>query len=335
MKNFFKKLSFLLSLILIIWFMQQNLATKALADINTGNSQSGTVVTNCVNTNFVNSPGTPCEVSNATPTPTPGGESVTPTPTPQGGGNNNNSNGGSVTSSSYCTDQKPNGIPLGLTAVAGPGAGQVTLTWGPPPGPFTTFSITYSDTPNTQKWGVADTGNVTLYTISGLSVGKYYFWVRAVNGCAQGDPAGPVSVQGTGGPLVLGAAISPTPAPKKEVLGKGTNTLQSAKTCGSCVWWPVIVAEILALIVYFWLIVKRKLFETILPRKYLWAVAVPVIAYLVFLYINRSCLGHTSFWYFINSSGFFCKYFILIDALTFGAVTFLANKYLNSQSKKA
>ncbi len=147
-----------------------------------------------------------------TPTPTP-----TPQPTPiptststpgsnNGGGGGGGGGGGS--NPPVCSDQKPN-TPSNVIAVAGPGAGQVTLSWTAPQGPVSDYSITYSDSPDTKKWGVASTGNVTSYTISGLSVNKYYFWVNAVNGCMPGDPVGPVSVGGTGGPAVLGASTGP------------------------------------------------------------------------------------------------------------------------------
>lgn len=143
-----------------------------------------------------------------TPTTTP---QPTPTPTSTPGSNNGGGGGGGGGGGSnppVCSDQKPN-TPSNVIAVAGPGAGQVTLSWTAPQGPVSDYSITYSDSPDTKKWGVASTGNVTSYTISGLSVNKYYFWVNSVNGCMPGDPVGPVSVGGTGGPAVLGASTGP------------------------------------------------------------------------------------------------------------------------------
>ena len=148
-----------------------------------------------------------CQEQQPTPTPTP-----TPTPVPTSAPTNNGGGGGGggggSASAPVCGDQKP-GNPANVMAVAGPGAGQVTLSWTAPSGPVSDYSITYSDSPDTKKWGVASTGNVTSYTISGLSVNKYYFWVNAVNGCMPGDPVGPVSVGGTGGPAVLGASTGP------------------------------------------------------------------------------------------------------------------------------
>ncbi len=108
-----------------------------------------------------------------------------PTPTPTSTPNSNLGPGGS--SPPVCSNQKPN-LPYNLLAVAGPQAGQVTLSWGPPSGPVTDYSIIYSNNPNTKLWGVISTGGLRNYTISNLPVNQnYYFWVNAVNGCMPGD----------------------------------------------------------------------------------------------------------------------------------------------------
>jgi len=152
-----------------------------------------------------------CLPPNPTPTPT---QEVTPTPTTAP---STNPGGGSTTNTPSCDDQKPN-QPYNILAVAGPGTGQVTLTWGPASGPVSDYSITYSDEPNTQKWGVVSTGNVTKYIISGLAVNKYYFWVNAVNGCMPGSPFGPVTVGGTGGPIQAVLGLSTTSGEENSLL---------------------------------------------------------------------------------------------------------------------
>jgi len=213
--------------LLIIFFALVAISTRNVVatDITTGDANTFSCAENLVNTysNYLSwfnahciTP-TPSPVCSPTPTPI---QEVTPTPTPtqtpsdnNGGGNS----GGGSNNPASCGDQKPN-QPYNLLVVAGPGGGQATLTWGPPSGPVTDYSITYSDDPNTQKWGVVSTGNATTYTISGLSVNKYYFWVRAVNGCMPGDPIGPATVGGTGGPEVLGASTGP------QVLGLSTTS---------------------------------------------------------------------------------------------------------------
>jgi hypothetical protein len=148
---------------------------------------------------------TPTPVPTDTPTPTdiPGSTS-TPTPGPG--------------TPPVCTDSKP-GNPSNLTVTAGPSAGQITLNWTQAPSPVTDYSITYSDDPTTQKFGVVSTGNVTTYVISNLTPGvKYYFWVNAVNGCKPGDQIGPATLGGgsisnisTPSGTLLNTPVSPLP----------------------------------------------------------------------------------------------------------------------------
>lgn len=140
-----------------------------------------------------------------TPTPTP---TQIPTPTPTSTTTSESGGGiGGASNPKPCPDQQPN-QPTNITARAGR-KDQVILSWTAPTGPVSDYSITYSDNPNAQKWGVVSTGNVTIYTISDLGTSKYYFWVTAVNGCMPGSAAGPVTVASIGrGPAVLGLSTT-------------------------------------------------------------------------------------------------------------------------------
>jgi len=150
----------------------------------------------------------------STPPPTPTSmpaPTATPTPAP-----------GAVlgvgVSAPVCTDTKP-GTPTNFTAVAGPAAGQVTLSWALPNPPYTYFLIAYSDSSSwPPKWGNPNVGNVTSFVVSGLGSGTYWFWIRAGNGCMPGDFAGPVSVSISGTPG--GPGIAPGFLPG--VLGQAT-----------------------------------------------------------------------------------------------------------------
>lgn len=326
-----KKLNkFLLGFILIIgFFLMAGMFSVYAQEVNTGSAFSGTVVSNCVNINSVNSSGNPCSVAN---NPNP---SSTPSPTTSPNGNNNNGGGGGGggSSSSTCSDTKPVGTPISLVAVAGPGPGEVTLSWIPPQGPFTTFQISYSDNPDTQKWGVPDTGNVTSYTISGLAVNQYFFWVKAVNGCMPGDPAGPVTVTGIGGGQeVLGVAVSPTPAPKKEVLGKSTNEEVKVSACGQCIWWPIILGEIIVLILYLYFVFNKGIGKKYIKRKLVWGLVIPILAYIIFILINKGCLGQGVWWFVVDSASIFCKWFWLIDLLVYLVISFGWKRYFVKQS---
>jgi hypothetical protein len=74
--------------------------------------------------------------------------------------------------------------------------------------PATHYSIYYGTKPNNYIYGVANTGNVTSFTIGSLDPAtEYFFQVRAVNNCMPSEPSG-----STGGGQVLGASTG-------EVLG--------------------------------------------------------------------------------------------------------------------
>lgn len=141
-----------------------------------------------------------------------------------------------------CNDTKP-GLPTNFTAVAGPGTGQVTLSWTPPIIPYNYFLIAYSDSPSwPPKWGNPDIGNVTSFTVSDLGSGTYWFWLRAGNGCMPGDFVGPISPGAITGiatgvapgflPGVLGTETLVKPA---EAAGVGSE--EEAKTKDKNWWW--------------------------------------------------------------------------------------------------
>lgn len=108
-----------------------------------------------------------------------------------GSSNNNSSSssGGSVQgASTTCNDSKPGSAPV-LTAITPSGANSLTLTWAKAQGPVSYYLVTYGTKPGEQLYGnpnVGD-GNTTSYTVNSLSGGsRYYFKVRAGNGCMPG-----------------------------------------------------------------------------------------------------------------------------------------------------
>nr|MBP8591550.1 fibronectin type III domain-containing protein [Candidatus Shapirobacteria bacterium] len=119
----------------------------------------------------------------ATPTPTPTTTKTTTTKTTTTKTTTTTTGAvlGAGVSAPVCSDAKP-GLPTNFTAVAGPGAGQVTLTWTPPTLPHTYFLIAYSDTADTLKWGNPNiSASATSYIVSGLGGGSYWFWLKAGN----------------------------------------------------------------------------------------------------------------------------------------------------------
>ncbi len=132
------------------------------------------------------------------------------------------SDGGTVlgagVSAPVCNDAEP-GIPTGFSAVAGPGAGEVSLSWTSPALPYTYFLIAYSDNSDSPKWGNPNIGTAASYVVSGLGSGTYWFWLRAGNGCMPGDFVGPI----TSG-VITGVPGAPAVAPGflPGVLGEAT-----------------------------------------------------------------------------------------------------------------
>ncbi|MBU3957181.1 fibronectin type III domain-containing protein, partial [Patescibacteria group bacterium] len=199
-------------------------------------------------------------------------------------------------SASACNDAKP-GIPTGFTAVAGPGVGEVILSWTPPSPPYTYFLIAYSDSSSwPPKWGNPDVGNVSTYTVSGLGSGTYWFWVRAGNGCMPGDFVGPVSPGWIAG--IPGAVVAPgfapgvlgvkTPGELGEALATEEGEIAGVEVENICWWWLILsLAEFAILSLYYWWLSRQEK-----QRRYWWLVA-PILAILA--YIGDQFVAHQYF----------------------------------------
>jgi len=158
------------------------------------------------------------------------------------------SNSGGTTSASapVCNDTKPGSAPVLLSAVAG--TNSVTLTWSVASDPTSYYLVTYGNQPGAQQYGNPNVGpaGTTSYTVNNLSGNtRYYFRVRAGNGCMPGDFSNELSALPQGQfianpatgfePGVLGEqttanpTITGTPTPTKESVSIG-NILGSEKT---------------------------------------------------------------------------------------------------------
>ena len=130
-------------------------------------------------------------------------QTTPPPPSETNNGSNDNSNGGlSNPTAPSCNAAKP-ATPTILSAVRT--GNSEKLTWSAVAN-ATYYSIVYGSAPGYQ-YGVANTGNVTTYTINDLNPQTtYHFAVNAVNDCMPGD-AGTFN-GGTGGQTgqVLGAS---------------------------------------------------------------------------------------------------------------------------------
>ncbi len=141
--------------------------------------------------------------------------------------NTTTSSGGSTstTGSPACNDAKPASAPSGVTASSG--LNSVTLNWNKAGNPTTYYLITYGLFSGSQAFGNPNIGGeeVTSYTITGLSGGvRYYFKVRAGNGCAPGEFSEEVSAVPSGG-FVQGRATGF----EEGVLGEATASADLAE----------------------------------------------------------------------------------------------------------
>jgi len=218
----------------------------------------------------------------------------TSTPTPAGnGGNGNGGNGGGNGGGGephVCNDAKP-ASPTDLTAVLGPGAGEVSLSWTAPAEPYSYFVLAYNDSPDwPPKWGNPDIGKATNFVVSGLGGGDYWFWVRAQNGCMPGDFVGPVSP----GRLAGAPAVGPAPGFEEGVLGEqieengeiaGVDTEEKPV----CPWWLKLLFLEFLLVSFYWWWAHRKTFRTGEEAKFTWRVPL-VLA--VLAYIGDHFIAH-------------------------------------------
>ncbi|MDD3003073.1 MAG: fibronectin type III domain-containing protein [Candidatus Shapirobacteria bacterium] len=103
-----------------------------------------------------------------------------------------------------CSATKPGSAPIITNTVNG--SNSVTLTWSKAKDPLTKYLVAYGTSPGSIEFGNPNVGNAdtTSYTIKGLSGGtRYYFKVKAINGCMPGDWSNEVSSIIVGGTSVV------------------------------------------------------------------------------------------------------------------------------------
>lgn len=149
--------------------------------------------------------------------------SATPAPSnaPSSNNNSTNNNGGSVSAPS-CDNEAPKATKL-ISALKG-GDNEVVLNWEKASGNVTHYAITYGFSAGKPLFGNPNVGNVTTYTVKGLSGdATYYFRVKAVNGCMPGAYSNEIAVKASG-KTINQPAIDFKPG----VLGKSNESTKSA-----------------------------------------------------------------------------------------------------------
>ena len=232
-------------------------------------------------------------------------------------------------SANHCTDPKPNSAPILTSAVAGEDS--VTLTWTEAQDPVTYYLVAYGKSETDIEYGNPNVGprGTTTYTVGGLAKGvKYYFKVRAVNGCKPGKfsnklsviPGFRESVSNTPNlsiyKTVPAASISATPTIEAEVDVPVPLVIanEESSKCLICVSWQLLIVEAILLISYLYL--ARKV--TFL--KQIFSIAIPIAMYMLFWRINGECSINT----------FTCKYFLQLNVIIFMVIVIInKNKYFN------
>lgn len=115
-----------------------------------------------------------------------------------------------VISAGTCYDPPPGGTPQLVSAVS-TGLNKILLTWTDAAAPVSYYLLAFGVAPGQYIYGNPNIGprGTTTYTVGSLSTGKkYYFAIKAVNGCQPGNFSNEVSA-------TAGEIVTPTLAPTK------------------------------------------------------------------------------------------------------------------------
>lgn len=232
----------------------------------------------------------------------------------------------------HCTDPKPNSAPILTSALTGEDS--VTLTWIEAQDPVTYYLVVYGRSATEIEYGNPNIGGrgTTTYTVGGLVRGvKYYFKVRAGNGCKPGKfsnklsaiPGFRKSVSNTPNlsiyKTIQGASISATPTIEAGVEVPVPLVIVSKESfkCLTCVSWQLLIVEAILLISYLYF-AGRVTF-----LKQIFSIAIPITIYILFWKINGECSINT----------FTCKYFLQLNVIIFIVIVIVyKNKYINSKT---
>ncbi len=224
-----------------------------------------------------------------------------------------------------CSATRPVSPPVLISAV--PGSESVTLTWQSAGDPKTYYLIAYGLSSTSFEYGVPEISDVTTtsFEIGHLINGvKYYFKVRAGNGCKPGEFSNKLSA--TAGGSSYGASIPNLSMYKrdedvsksalfnkksnKKVLGTSTYNPVIKSCTKTCKATPFLIVEIIALLAFFYYIKKFPFLKPV------FSILIPVSIYLLFLYFTKHC----------TSTSLLCRSFLPLDILIFIVLFILYKK---------
>lgn len=225
-----------------------------------------------------------------------------------------------------CHDTPPSTPPVLLSAVS-TANDSVTLTWKEAGDPRTYYLIAYGENPLSFDYGVPEIGarDSTTYTIDHLKTGvKYYFKVRAGNGCKPGKfsnklTATPGSSYRTTNLPNLSIYKRSEDVSKSALFGKKTvvhvgvkSATEVIKRCTyNCNAFLFLSIELVALVSYFF-VSSRIIFV-----KPFLSILIPLTTYFTFYYVNKNC----------TSMSLLCRSFTALDILVFLALFILYKKF--------
>lgn len=237
-----------------------------------------------------------------------------------------------------CKDQKPGGIPV-ITSTT-PSDGSVTLTWIEAADPVSYYLVAYGTARGLFEYGSSNIGGkgTTSYTVTNLkNEVRYYFRVRAGNGCRPGNFSDTVSAVprletrnvigfpnlAITNPVLGEDSTAPTIYTKSETVLGASDNLKDIKPvrCSSCKAWPYLLGEVVILVLFFYLVYVSKI-SFLHPIT---SLLIPVVTYLLFSYGQGSC----------TAANFFCRYFLLLDMIIFILIAITQKQiFFSNQERK-
>lgn len=276
----------------------QRFAVRARMDADAGNQYQGQKIsfTLAVAVQLSSAP-------SPTPTPTATPNSINATSTIQGSST-------TAVAAPVCQDASPDNAPIVASPSVVDANGQVTINWTAV-SPVTTYAMNFGITSGEYLYGNADMGNVTSYTVGGLTPGaQYYFQVLGVNGCAPGPRSNevitpgqpttvvPVAPAGFTEGEVLGISEEPSPFPS--ITPTPANFPSNPTVLGTaeedvCSPRVLILAGVLLLLQLIGVLANRVMFRRWLPsRRLILSTIITVVSlYLFYLVKNCQCTGIT------------------------------------------
>ena len=224
-----------------------------------------------------------------------------------------------------CSDTRPTSAPVLLSAVPLNDT-SVQLVWQEAQDPVSYYLLAYGTSEISFEYGVPDIGGkgTTTFTVDNLQKGvKYYFKVRAGNGCKPGEFSNklsatpgkteddgyiPLPPKLTFGESILGATNSVELRKTKASYDSDIETLADdsdlvAGICIRCRAELFLLTEIIIIFLYFFLI---QLFKPAFLKP-IYVVFIPLLIFFLFHLANKGCI----------SEEFLCKYFTYLNLFIF------------------